>query len=265
MAFDTYLSQAPSRCRFEWGPAGARRAASRGDFVIVVDTLSFSTSVCAAVSNGAVVIPCALRDDAITRAREMGAELAVSRKDVPAHGRFSLSPATFDSIAAGTRVVLPSLNGATCCMAASGAAGVALGCLVNSSAVAGLVSSLLDDEGLTVTIAAAGEREPVRSGYSDIRLAVEDYLASGAILSGIDAEKSVEAMVCEAAFRSTRDDLAEILWDSVSGRELRQDGFDQDVLFAGKLDRLGTIPVFDNGAFRKHMLTRDCENEEYSP
>ncbi|WP_238385059.1 hypothetical protein [Nesterenkonia muleiensis] len=41
--------------RFDWGPVGAR--ASGADIAVVVDVLSFSTSVCIAVERGMQVYP----------------------------------------------------------------------------------------------------------------------------------------------------------------------------------------------------------------
>ena len=41
----------------EWGVSGAKRAAERGDVVVVVDVLRFTSTVVAAVAAGATVYP----------------------------------------------------------------------------------------------------------------------------------------------------------------------------------------------------------------
>src|ERR1043165_1781823 len=107
-------SQDGYRCRLEWGRRGARAAAERGDVLVVIDVLSFSTATVTAVQRGGIVYPCAWSDDPAALAARIGAEAAVSRPDVPARGRFSLSPPTFNTIEPGTNVVLASPNGATC-------------------------------------------------------------------------------------------------------------------------------------------------------
>ena len=108
------VAQDSYRCRIEWGRRGTEHAARRGDVLVIVDTLSFSTAVATAVHHGAVVYPCAEGDDPSSFAARVGGEAAVRRSDVPEKGRFSLSPLTYDSVEAGTHIVLWSPNGATC-------------------------------------------------------------------------------------------------------------------------------------------------------
>ena len=107
-------SQDGYRCRLEWGHRGARVAAERGDVLVVIDVLRFSTATVTAVQHGGIIYPCAWSDDPEAYAARIGAEAAVRRRAVPGQGRFSLSPQTFTAIEPGTRVVLASPNGATC-------------------------------------------------------------------------------------------------------------------------------------------------------
>jgi 2-phosphosulfolactate phosphatase len=86
-------------------------AAERGDLLVVVDVLSFSTATATAVQHGGIVYPCAWADDPRAYAARIGAEAAVNRREVPEKGRFSLSPPTFEAIEPGTRVVLASPKG----------------------------------------------------------------------------------------------------------------------------------------------------------
>ncbi len=108
------FSQTPYRYRLEWGSRGAREAAERGDVVVIVDALSFSSAVIAAVQAGMEVYPLPTGVDAVTLAQRVGAEVAVHRREVPAKGRYSLSPLTFLNGPRGSRVVLPSANGSMC-------------------------------------------------------------------------------------------------------------------------------------------------------
>jgi 2-phosphosulfolactate phosphatase len=233
-------TQHPYRCCLDWGRHGVRQAAERGDILVIVDTLSFSTAVVTAIHHGGLIYPCSPEENAAALAQQIGGEAAVSRRDVPERGRFSLSPATYLHIEAGTRVVLASPNGATCSRYAGQVPYLLLGALVNAQAVATGVSSLLAQENLTVI--ACGERWNPPSEDGALRVAVEDYLGAGAILSYLEHEKSPEARVCEGAFMQVKDDLETILWGCASGRELWEMGFGIDVQLAARLNAYDTLP-----------------------
>jgi hypothetical protein len=74
---------------FEWGVAGARSLARTCDVVVVVDVLSFSTSVTVAVHQGAVVYPYQLAKgvSAVEYARQLGAKRDASGTRPPSRGR----------------------------------------------------------------------------------------------------------------------------------------------------------------------------------
>jgi 2-phosphosulfolactate phosphatase len=243
-------SQQGFRCRLEWGRRGARVAAERGDILVVIDVLSFSTAVVTAVQHGGIIYPCAWADDPAALAARVGAELAVSRPDVPELGRFSLSPPTFLGIEPGTRVVLASPNGATCSHYGRAVPRLLVGALVNARAAAEAITRILSASDLNLTVLAAGERWRQPSEDGDLRFAIEDYLGAGAILAGLPSSlsRSPEALLCERAFRSSRDDLATILSECGSGRELRAAGYPGDVEHAARLDFYDTVPAMDGDA-----------------
>lgn len=237
------LSQEPYRCKLEWGRHGAREAAARGDVLVVVDTLSFSTAVVTAVHRGALIYPCAVGEDPAEIAQSIGGEIAVGRRDVPGLGRFSLSPATYADVQPGTRIVLPSPNGATCSRHAGDVPYLFVGALVNARAVAAAVSQALTNDDLSVTVVACGERWRPSTEDGELRVAVEDYLGAGAILAYLPHAKSPEASVCASACTGSQGSLGEILWDCVSGRELREGGYADDVLEAARLNLYDSVPV----------------------
>lgn len=250
------FSQAPYRCRLDWGVPGVRRAAERHDIIVLVDVLSFSTTVAQAVEQGAVVHSCGEGDDVRTLTAELKAELAVARDRVPADGRFSLSPSTFDGVAVGTRVLLPSLNGGACSQCSGSAPHIFAGALVNADAVAGAVTSLLDGSQLNVTVIACGERDGADPTSSEgaFRVAIEDYLGAGSILSRIPFSHSPEAYLCASAFVKSRSRIGDLIWDCASGRELREAGFDGDVKFAARLGVLDVVPSLTGGAWGRFSL-----------
>ena len=119
---DAADARGPYDVRFEWGAAGAAALAPSSSCLVVVDVLSFSTSVTVAVEAGTQVYPCAWRDEtAAAFARERQAELAVGRRAASADRPWSLSPAALRRAPFIPRLVLPSPNGSAIC--ASAAAG----------------------------------------------------------------------------------------------------------------------------------------------
>src|SRR4051794_21817970 len=103
------------RVRFDWGPVGADAVSPGAAFVVVVDVLSFTTTLTVAVEQGISVLPYRWRDDsAVAVARRHGAMLAVLRSQA-GPGQVTLSPESIlhtDLEAAKIdRLVLPSPNG----------------------------------------------------------------------------------------------------------------------------------------------------------
>jgi len=232
------FSQQPYRCRLEWGRDGTRRAAERGDVLVIVDVLSFSTTVATAVSCGGVIYPCAKNEDAFAFAQRIVGEVAVHRRDVPQKGQF-----TYKNMVPGTKVVLASPNGATCSRYARQVPYLFVGALVNAQAVASAVSQVLEKYALDVTVIACGERWRTPSEDGELRVAIEDYLGAGAILSYLQPEKSPEARVCEGAFLHVQDELESVLWECETGHQLRERGFGADVQHAAQLNVYDSIPV----------------------
>ncbi|MDN4594876.1 hypothetical protein [Polycladomyces subterraneus] len=92
------FDQSPFECRVEWGFRGARDAAERGDITIIVDVLSFSSTVVTAVNVGALMFPHPppLNDQAKAFADKVKAELIFGRAEAARLGKPSLSPVSFD-------------------------------------------------------------------------------------------------------------------------------------------------------------------------
>lgn len=248
---DDLFAQLPYRCRLEWGRRGARAAAERGDVLVVVDTLSFSSAVVTAVQHGAAVYPCASDEDPAVLARRVSAEVAVGRLDAPEQGRFSLSPLTFLAATEDTRIVLRSPNGGTCSRYAPHVPYLFVGTLLNAAAVAAAVTQVLATTEHSVTVLACGERWTTPSEDGPLRFAIEDALGAGAILAHLPYAKSPEARFCEGAFESARPDLAAIIRECGSGRELYERGFGADVEHAVRLNAYDVVPVMCHEYFTR--------------
>ena len=173
--------QAGFDVRCEWGLPGIAALAPTSDVVVVIDVLSFTTCVEVATANGAVVLPYRFRDaTAAGFAARSNALLASSRDG----SGYSLSPVSLREIPAGTRLVLPSPNGATISLAAPQARMVA-GCLRNATAVA----HAAERSSARIAVIPCGEKWPDGS----LRPALEDLLGAGAVIAALGGSKSPEA------------------------------------------------------------------------
>lgn len=233
--------------RCEWGAAGAQHVGGDGA-VVVVDVLSFTTSVCVLVERGTRVHPCAWGDArAVQLAQERGAALAVGRRQVSVDRPWSLSPAALLAAPAPDRLVLPSPNGSA--VAASARGEVVAACLRNAAAVGGWLSGQGYGTDRPVTLVPAGERWPDGS----LRPALEDLLGAGLVLSSLrvaDDALSPEALAARSLARGLAPEaLVALVRGCASGRELVDSGFPQDVDVAVDLDASDVVPVLSDGCF----------------
>jgi 2-phosphosulfolactate phosphatase len=251
--------QAAHRVRMEWGPTGAAAVAADVDVAVVVDVLSFTTTLSVAVERGIRVHPYRWSDDgAPAYAAARDAVLAVGRPEALREGaaaRISLSPASLEQVTGVQRLVLPSPNGSTIAfLLAESGARVVGACLRNAPAVAAWLAPYVAD-GARVAVVAAGERWPDGS----LRPAVEDLWGAGAVLSGLAALSglpglepsgtSAEARMAAAAFTAVRPVLADELAACAGGVELASAGFAADVAIAGRHGVSDVVPVLEGDAF----------------
>ena len=224
------------RVRLEWGPEGVGVQAADCAVVVVVDVLSFTTSVDVATGRGAAVLPMPCPDAAAAEAA--GAVLAGPRRSSGP----SLSPASLVALPGGTRLALPSPNGSTLCAlaASTGTATVLAGCLRNASAVAAVADELAG--GGAIGLVPAGERWP----DGTLRVAAEDLLGAAAIAAHLD-DLSPEAELALIQFRAVADRLPDLLAAVSSGRELIADGFAEDVALAAALNVSDGAPRLVDG------------------
>lgn len=243
--------QVDAGVRFEWGASGAEALVDPSGALVVIDVLSFTTSVTVAVERGAEVYPYRWRDDSATAfAHEHEAQLAVGRHEVTPQHPWSLSPAALaEAPEMPDRLVLPSPNGSTiAATAASSGALVVAAALRNASAVA----EWLHGQGYgglerPVVVVAAGE---LWESDNTLRPAAEDLLGAGAVIDGLARLGSILSMESTLAARAwSTSSPSLVLADCSSGRELTADGYEADVLIAGEVDASRVVPVMRDGAF----------------
>jgi len=224
--------------RCEWGRHGVELLARECAVVVIVDVLSFCTSVDVAVGRGARVLPQRWHNPYAAReAATHGALQAGPREgDGP-----SLRPSSLLDLAAGTVLALPSPNGATlCAVAACHDVLVLAGCLRNATAVATAAQAV----GGPIGLVPAGERWPDDA----LRVAAEDALGAGAIIAAIGrGSLSPESELVAAQFAAAAGRLPAVLAGLASGRELVADGYGTDVDLAAALDVSAAAPRLVDG------------------
>lgn len=224
------------RVTCQWGTAALRDAHGAGAAIVIVDVLSFSTAVDIAVGRDATIYPYSGDYDGLRAfASSVGAVAAGRRGE----GTYSLSPASYLDIAAGTSVAVRSVNGGALSDRAA-APLVLTGCLRNARAVAAAVG-----EAEHVALIPAGER------WKDgtLRPCIEDWLGAGAIARRLPGARSAEAELAARSFESALPDILALLRESHSGRELADMGFGTDVELAAAMEVSDVAPVLRDGAY----------------
>ena len=243
----------------EWGPTGA--TAVPADYAVVVDVLSFTTTLSVAIERGIEVFPFRWRDSrAAEHAVRHGATLAVGRFEALSRGdarHVSLSPASLSAVEGIERLVLPSPNGSTIAFAlADSGAQVVGACLRNAGAVARWLAPKVAD-GASVVVVPAGER-----WYDDtLRPAVEDLWGAGAVLAGLvdDDASSRRSPAPRPGWPSRpggRRGCPDDLLRCAGGVELAEVGFVADVEIAAQHDVSEVVPLLVDESFRDASVLR---------
>ncbi|MEM9338811.1 MAG: 2-phosphosulfolactate phosphatase [Bacteroidota bacterium] len=231
--------------RLEWGIRGVEELAPVSDVVIIVDILSFSSSVNIATEKGALIYPYQWKDEtAIAFAKSNNAELAGFNRRYTQG--YSLSPSSLLSIPKGTKLVLPSPNGSTLSLA-TGKKSTLCGSLRNARAVAKYAMKL----GEKIVVIPAGEK------WSDgsLRVAYEDLIGAGAIVSYLEGKLSPEAQAAKATFDASKNQLLESIKACSSGKELIARGFEKDVELACELNVSRALPLLTDGCYKRVSMS----------
>lgn len=227
------------------GSSTAGQADLHDRVVLVVDVLRASTSIAAALANGArAVIPFEGVDDAIMRARSLERSdvlLAGERKMAPIQG-FDLgnSPREFTAdVVSGKTIVMTTTNGTGALASTVGAAEVLVGAFANYSAVLAWMRAAAR-AGKSLTIVCAG---------SHGRFALEDAICAGRFVRGV-ARRGIQPELGDAANvaaiidRRMGADLHAVLRDSEHGRALIEAGLGDDVTYCAGIDTHPVVPVY---------------------
>ena len=223
-----------------------------GHVVVVIDVLRASSTIAAALANGARnIIPFESTEEAIARSKafERGeVRLAGERKMRAVPGfDFGNSPLEFTRASVeGKTVLFSTTNGTGALVAIQGARDVVVGAYVNFTAVLTLLRAAARG-GTDVTILCAGR---------DRQFSLEDLACAGRFVRHVldrhpDAALDDGAVAALHVERAYGDDLQRLFLDSAHGRALRDAGFVEDLRFCGTLDSHPVIPVYQERQITK--------------
>jgi 2-phosphosulfolactate phosphatase len=231
--------------RLEWGGEGVEALGRTCAVLVIVDVLSFSTTVDLVLGRGGRVLPLAMPDERAAAAA--GAVLA-------GQNEWTLRPSSVVSFPPSVLLALPSPNGATLCAAAAKTkAQVLAGCLRNAPAVAERAHRLAGDG--PIGVIPGGERWGVNllggETHGPLRPCVEDHLGAGAIVAALldhGRSASPEARLAAAAYRGT--DIGIALTECTSGRELAAGGHSGDIKLAVEVAVSTIAPTLVDGVLQ---------------
>ena len=202
-----------------------------GHTSVVVDVLRASTTIVTALDSGArKIIPCLSVEEARQLAQDRpGTLLGGERKGHKLPGfDFGNSPAEYspDQVAQKT-IAFTTTNGTKAMTRCVGAARILVGSLVNRRAVCKAIASEP-----RVDIICAGTHG---------EFTMEDALAAGAIAHGLnDRTLNDAAHVCKMLWESQ--EPADVLANSLGGRNLIRIGMESDLALAQRMDRYEIVP-----------------------
>jgi 2-phosphosulfolactate phosphatase len=218
-----------------------------GRVVAVIDVLRASTSIAAALMNGARgVIPFESSEDAVPRSKAFERRdvlLAGERKMKPIPG-FDLgnSPLEFTREAVeGKTVLMTTTNGTPAITNAVGARDVVVASYANFTAVLTMLRAALRG-GTDVTLVCAGR---------DRQFGLEDAGCAGRFVHQM-AKRSTSvalndaAQACVLIDRKYGDNIARLFDASEHGQALRAAGYVDDLAACAALDSLPVIPLYQD-------------------
>jgi 2-phosphosulfolactate phosphatase len=228
-------------------PLGVTNADIAGRPVIVVDLLRATTTIVAALANGArAVVPAEATDEAIRIAQNLerqGVLLAGERGGERVSG-FALGNSPDEmtpAVVAGKTVVMSTTNGTPAIRAAEDGSPVLIGAATNYGAVVARARDLLGHAGALSILCAGRER-----GF-----ALEDAYAAGRFTLALippgerrRVELNDAAIAALELIKRYGDKWKRAVSASAAAQDLIRKGFRADVLAATDCDRYHVVPVY---------------------
>jgi len=223
-----------------------------GRLVAVIDVLRASTTIAAALANGArAVIPLENSDDVVRNAKAFersDVRLAGERRMLPIPGLdLGNSPRDFTRDAVeGKTIIMATTNGTPAIAAAQGARDVVIASYVNYTVVLAMMRAALRG-GADVTLVCAGR---------DRQFSLEDAGCAGRYvyniskrLAGIELNDAAQS--CVLIDRKYGDRVLGLFDASEHGRALREAGFGDDITSCATVDSYPVVPLYQDRQITK--------------
>jgi 2-phosphosulfolactate phosphatase len=225
-----------------FSPASIDELSMRGRNVIIIDVLRASTTICAALRNGArEVIPTPDIENATKISANLSGDsrlLGGERQGKMIDG-FDLgnSPLEYtQNKVGGKTIVFTTTNGAGTIYRCRYASLALVGSFVNISAI---VQTIIDIGG-TWTILCSG-----RQG----EFSIEDATCAGTIISKVNAVSAVETddagLTAVILYNKFKKNFLRMMKQSAHGKYLISLGFEEDLKFCADIDSIPVIPILE--------------------
>ena len=224
----------------------------QGRVVAVIDVLRASTTIAAALMNGArTIIPMESPDDVVTRSKqfERGEILLAGERRMKKMDGFDLGNSPLEhtrEAVEGQTVLLTTTNGTKALLAVQGARDVVVASYVNLTAVSAMLRGAVRG-GADLTLVCAGQ---------DRQFALEDAACAGRYvhsvskrLSGLDVNDA--ALAASLIDRKYGDNLMRLFNTAAHGRALAAAGFGADLIACAAVDSYPVIPIYQDRQITK--------------
>jgi 2-phosphosulfolactate phosphatase len=224
----------------------------QGRVVAMIDVLRASTTIAAALANGArAVIPLESSEDVATRSKqfERSAVLLSGERRMLRMEGFDLGNSPVEhsrDVVEGKTVLLTTTNGTRALLAVQGARDVVVASYVNLTAVCAMLRAALRG-GADVTIVCAGQ---------DRQFGLEDAACAGRYVYLItrrleQAEVNDAALAASLIDRKYGDNLMRLFHTAAHGRALAAAGFEEDLTACAAVDSYPVIPIYQDRQITK--------------
>jgi 2-phosphosulfolactate phosphatase len=228
-------------------PLGLTHRDVAGKPVVVLDVLRTTTTIVAALGNGArAVVPAATAEEALRVANSLEPNnvlLAGERGCLPIEG-FPLGNSPVEMVreqVAGKTIVMSTTNGTVAFESVDSADPVLVGAATNFSAVVEHARRLLDERGELILLCSGREKQfALEDAYAAGRFA--QALIPGALRRGADLNDA--AIAALQLMRRYGDKWKRAFQASTAARELRRLGLRDDVLAASAVDAYDIVPRY---------------------
>lgn len=223
-----------------------------GQVVAVVDVLRASTTIAAALTNGArAIVPLQSPDEVVDRLKSFARAdvvLGGERKMLPVSG-FDVGNSPREMTperVEGKTVLFTTTNGTAALAAISGARDVVIASYVNFTAVLTMLRAALRG-GTDIAVICAG---------TDRQFSLEDAACAGRYvhhvtkrLAGVELNDA--AVAATLIDRRYGENLRKLFDSTAHGRALVEAGFEEDLAICATVDAYGVIPIYQDRQITK--------------